>query len=192
MRVKKLLRNTALTLLLASGVAWAGGVVAGLGLSPAVAQNTGEGLTIFGGVDAEYRLGYSIDNNKRRDIRARYYLRVTGRKLPRPVTELEITYPPAFEENGGHLNNVTIEVRAGDGRGGAVIEADEISLDTQNNTIEIYLKDPIPANTSFVIVMANVRNPNRFGVHYFNLQAMFQGDVLRQFVGIWPMDIAVE
>lgn len=175
---------------------------------PAMAQlnRTCQGFTLFGGVDSEYRLAYCIDNNERRDTRARYYLRVAGRVVTRDVIELEIAYPEAFEEAGGHFDNATIEIREGTGRGGAVIPAEtfiEANLDeadsaeiggiqTDSNVLTIILEQPIPANSSFVVVISDVRNPNRFGIHNFSLDLMYQGDAFAQFVGIWALDVAAE
>jgi len=38
-------------------------------------------------------------------------------------------------------------------------------------------------------VFSNVRNPNRYGYHYFNLRMMYQGDVIEQYVGTWPLEL---
>ncbi len=183
MTLKDWLQRGILGLCVASGVA--------IAVPSAIAQTT-EGLTIFGGIDAQYRLGYSIDNNQRRSSRARYYLRVAGRKIPRDVLELQITYPEAFEENGGHLNNVRVELREGQGRGGSTIPVDEIIVDTEARVIEIYPSEAIPANSNFVVVLHDVRNPNRYGNHFFVLDALFQGGPVRDFVGIWPLEVAAE
>lgn len=157
----------------------------------AIAQTT-DGLTIFGGIDSQYRLGYYIDNNERRSNDARYYLRVAGRKIPREVLELQITYPEEFEEEGGYFSKARIELREGTGRGGATIEVDEVIVDEENNIFEIYLTEPLGPNQNFVIVLHDVRNPNRYGNHYFYLDALYQGGPLREFVGIWPLEVAAE
>jgi len=183
MKIKNWLRQGILGLFAASGLAIAG--------TTAIAQTT-DGLTIFGGLESEFRLGYSIDNNERRSTRARYYLRVSGRKIPREVLELQITYPEEFEEEGGYFTEASIEVRDGTGRGGATIEMDEIVMNTEENLIELYPAEPIPPNSSFVIVISDVRNPNRYGNHFFVLDVLYQGGVLREFVGIWPLEVAAE
>jgi hypothetical protein len=159
--------------------------------SSAISQ-TSEGLTIFGGVDSQYRLGYSIDNNERRSNKARYYLRVSGRKVPREILELQITYPEEFEDEGGHFNNVRVELREGNGRGGATIPVDEVIVNTDAKVIEIYPTDPLPANESLVVVLHEVRNPNRYGNHYFLLDALFQGGPIREFIGVWPLEVSAE
>jgi hypothetical protein len=172
-----------LGLFAASGLAIAG--------SSAIAQTT-DGFTIFGGVDSQYRLGYYIDHNERRSNDARYYLRVSGRKIPREVLELQITYPQEFEDEGGYFDNARIELREGTGRGGATIEVDEIIIDEEANILEIYPTEPLEPNSSFVVVLHDVRNPNRYGNHYFVLDALYQGGPLREFVGIWPLEVSAE
>lgn len=180
MRMKSFLRRGVLGLLAASGLAIAGGT--------AIAQTT-DGLTIFGGVDSEYRLSYFIDNNERRSNDARYYLRVAGRKLlQRDILEIQVSYPEKFEENGGYFTEAEIELRDGDGRGGENIAIDEIVMNADANVIEIYPSEPIPANSSFVIVASDVRNPNRYGNHFFNLDVLYQGGVIREYVGTWPLE----
>lgn len=175
-----------------SGVMLASGAIAPV-TQPALAQRctTTAGFNLFGGVDSEIRLGYAIDNNERRSTRARYFLKVTPAVLSeREVLELEIIYPQAFEDNSGHFDNAEIEVREGTGRGGEVIPTSEIIVDTEDNTIEIYFEDAIPESTSFMVVIDKVRNPNRFGVHYFHLDALYQGDSIRTQIGTWPLDVA--
>lgn len=184
MNVKHWLRRSALGILAISGLAIAG--------STAIAQTTTEGLTIFGGVDSEFRLSYQIDNNKRRSTRARYYLWVAGRKIPREVLELQISYPEEFEENGGYFTNASIELRDGTGRRGTSIPIEEFVVNSEENIIEIYPEEPIPPNSSFTIVLSDVRNPNRYGNHFFVLDVMYQGGVLRQLVGIWPIEAAAQ
>ncbi|MEM6519124.1 MAG: DUF2808 domain-containing protein [Cyanobacteria bacterium P01_D01_bin.71] len=183
MSPKRWLNRGLLGLFAASGLAIAG--------SSAIAQTT-EGFTIFGGVDSQYRLGYFIDNNERRSNDARYYLRVAGRKIPREMLELQISYPEEFEEEKGHFRDMRIELREGTGRGGATIAVDEIIVDPEANIFEIYPEEPLQPNESFVVVLHDVRNPNRYGNHYFYLDALYQGGPLRELVGIWPLEVAAE
>lgn len=157
-----------------------------------LAQETTGGITILGGIEPEYRLAYSIDRNEPYSEDARYYLRVPGNKLPREVVELEITYPAKFEEMQGEINPNQIEVRTGTYRGDAALPIEDIVWDQANQRIEIFPVEPIPANTSLVIVLSDVHNPRRYGIHYFNLKLMYQGDVLRQYVGTWPLEVAAE
>ncbi|HIK43899.1 MAG TPA: DUF2808 domain-containing protein [Leptolyngbyaceae cyanobacterium M65_K2018_010] len=168
------------------------GLSSGLMPRPAAAQaDSGGGLTIFGGVPAEYRLRYYTDFNTVRSTRARYYLEVARTKVPRDVVILDVEFPESFTENGGRLNLDAIELRQGDWRGRDRIAIQSINLFEEENRIEIIPAEPIPANTSFVVVMSNIRNPDRYGYHYFNLRMMYQGDVIDQYVGTWPMELGL-
>lgn len=181
MTIQHWLRRSVLGILAVSGLAIAG--------TTAIAQTT-PGLTIFGGVDSEFRLGYQIDDNKPRNTRTRYYLWVSGRKMPREVLELQISYPEAFEEDGGYFTNASVELREGTNRRGTNIPVDEIVINDVDNVIEIYPEEPIPANSSLTVVISRVRTPNRYGNHYFSLDVLYQGGVVPDFVGIWPLEVA--
>ncbi len=192
MGLRTQVRRAVLGVAALSGVMLSSGAIAPV-TQPALAQRctTTAGFVLFGGVDSEIRLGYSIDNNERRNSRARYFLNVAaGAVSPREIIELEIIYPQAFEDNRGHFDNAEIEVREGTGRGGDVIPASEIIVDSESNTIQIYFEDAIPENTNFIVVIDKVRNPNRYGIHYFHLDALYQGDSVRSPVGTWPLDVA--
>ncbi|WOD39197.1 DUF2808 domain-containing protein [Nodosilinea sp. E11] len=169
-------------------------VAAAVGLSTALPlpSQAQTGLTIFGGVETEYRLGYLIDFNYPFSTNARYYLNIMRTKLPRDVISLEIDYPDTFTEIGGRFDPNAIELRSGDWRGRDVIPVKAIDWIEAENRIEIIPEAPIPANTNLVVVMSNVRNPRRYGYHYFNLRMMFQGDVVNQYAGTWPMEIAAD
>ncbi len=167
-------------------------VAAAVGLSTALPSpsQAQSGLTIFGGVDAEYRLNYFIDANIPHSTNARYYLNIMRTKLPRDVISLEIDYPETFTEIGGRFTADAIELRDGTWRGGAAIPVKAIDWIEGENRIEIIPEQPIPANTNLVVVFSDVRNPRRYGYHYFNLRMMYQGDVVNRYVGTWPMEIA--
>ncbi|HSM84433.1 MAG TPA: DUF2808 domain-containing protein [Nodosilinea sp.] len=169
-------------------------VAATVGLSTALPQPTQaqNGLTIFGGIEPEYRLGYTIDFNFPRSTNARYYLNIDANKLPREVISMEIDYPGAFSEFGGRFDPNAIELRTGTWRGRDVIATKAIDWIPEEGRIEIIPAEPIPANTDLVVVMSNVRNPRNYGYHYFNLRMMYQGDVIDQYTGTWPMEIASE
>lgn len=174
--------------LAALGLAAAAATVA---LSTALPQPTqAQGLTIFGGVEAEYRLRYMIDFNYPFSTNSRYYLNIMRTKLPRDVISLEIDYPDTFTEVGGRFDADAIELRSGTWRGGEAIPVKAIDWIQDENRIEIIPEQPIPANTDLVVVLSNVRNPRRYGYHYFNLRMMYQGDVVNQYTGTWPMEIA--
>lgn len=165
-----------------------------VGLSTAMAQPTQaqSGLTIFGGVEPEFRLGYLIDFNYPHSSDSRYYLNIVRTKLPREVISLEIDYPDTFTEIGGRINPDEIELRSGDYRGRDVIPLKVADVIEDENRIELIPEEPIPANTNLVVVLSDVRNPRRYGYHYFNLRMMYQGDVIDQYAGTWPMEIAAD
>jgi Protein of unknown function (DUF2808) len=163
--------------------------VLSVAVDPSWAQTTG-GFNVLGGVEAEYRLSSIIQNNERRDPRARYLLEVRSDKVSQAVSQLRITYPDAFTDYRGRFNVDTIEVRRGlDGRGTS-IPVDEVVWTEESNTLDIYLQEDIPADTSFTIVLNNVRNPNRSLMQRFNLEAFYRGDVLPTYIGTWELLVA--
>lgn len=178
---------------LLSGLALSGVAIAttltAMPVQPGVAQ-TNQGLTLFGGVDSEFRLPYTLRNNQPRSTRARYYLRVPSTRMERAASHLRITYPEAFTNRSGAFDTDKIEVRRGRGTGGSVIPVEEVVWTPESSQIDIYLAEDIPADTSYVIAMAGVRNPNRFGMHRFNLQAESRGDVLPRYMGTWELLVA--
>ncbi|MGB3296123.1 MAG: DUF2808 domain-containing protein, partial [Phormidesmis sp.] len=138
---------------LLSGVFLSGAAIAttltAMPIQPGNAQ-TNQGLTIFGGVDSEYRLPYTLRNNQPRSTRAAYYLRVPGDRVARAASSLRITYPEAFTNRSGAFDTDQIEVRRGRGTGGREIPVEEVVWTPESNQIEIYLAEDIPADTSFV------------------------------------------
>lgn len=178
---------------LLSGLALSGAAIATtlsvLPAQPGVAQ-TNQGLTLFGGVDSEYRLPYTLRNNQPRSPRAHYFLRVPGTRMEAAASKLRISYPEAFTNRRGSFDTDKIEVRRGRGTGGREIEVEEVVWVPESSQIEIYLAEEIPADTSFVVAMSGIRNPNRFGMHRFNLQVEARGDVLPRYVGTWELLVA--
>lgn len=160
-------------------------------IQPGIAQ-TNQGLTLFGGVDSEYRLPYTLRNNQPRSTRAVYYLRVPGTRMDRAASSLRITYPEAFTNRNGTFDTDQIKVRRGRGTGGSEIPVNEVTWDPASSQINIFLTEDIPADTSFVVEMDGIRNPNRFGMHRFNLQAESRGDVLPRYLGTWELLVAEE
>ncbi|MEO1620766.1 MAG: DUF2808 domain-containing protein [Cyanobacteria bacterium J06632_3] len=178
---------------LLSGLALSGAAIATtlstLPVPPSLAQ-TNPGFNIFGGVDSEYRLPYTLRNNSPRNTRATYYLRVPGTRIDSAVSKLSITYPEAFTNRRGAFDTDRIEVRRGRGSGGREIEVDEVVWIPEASQLEIYMAEEIPADTSFVIAMKGIRNPNRFGMHRFNLRTEARGDVLPRYIGTWELMVA--
>ena len=178
---------------LLSGLALSGAAIATtlsiLPAQPSVAQ-TNQGLTLFGGVDSEYRLPYTLRNNQPRSRRAHYFLRVPGTRMEAAASKLRISYPEAFTSRRGSFDTDQIEVRRGRGTGGREIAVEDIVWIPESSQIEIYLEEEFPADTSFVVAMSGIRNPNRFGMHRFNLQAEARGDVLPRYIGTWELLVA--
>ena len=171
-----------------SGVAIAT-TLSALPIQPSVAQ-TNQGITLFGGVDSEYRLPYTLRNNQPRSTRANYFLRVPGDRMERAASTLKITYPEAFTARNGSFDTDQIQVRRGRGAGGSEIPVQEVTWDAESSQINIVLAEDIPADTSFVVTMNGVHNPTRFGMHRFNLQAEGRGDVLPRYLGTWELLVA--
>ncbi|MGC1306980.1 MAG: DUF2808 domain-containing protein [Phormidesmis sp.] len=171
-----------------SGVAFATTLTA-LPVQPGIAQ-TNQGITLFGGVDSEYRLPYTLRNNQPRSTNAAYYLRVPGSRMARAASSLRITYPEAFTDRSGSFDTDQIQVSRGRGSGGREIPVEEVVWSPESGQIDIYLGEDIPAETSFVVTMTGIRNPNRFGMHRFNLQAESRGDVLPRYLGTWELLVA--
>lgn len=151
---------------------------------------TNQGLTIFGGVDSEYRLPYTLRNNSPRNIRAAYFLRVPGTRVEAAVSSLRITYPNTFTERNGEFDTDNIKVIRGRGSRGREIPVDEVVWNEENGQIDIYMSEDIPADTSFVIAMTGIRNPDRFGMQRFNLQTESRGDVRARYIGTWELLVA--
>ncbi len=156
---------------------------------PGLAQ-TNQGMTIFGGVGSEYRLPYTLNNNQPRSRRAEYYLRVPGNRMASAAAHLRISYPDTFTERRGAFNTDQIKVRRGRGRGDREIPIQEVVWSPESGQIDIYLAEDIPADTSFVIAMTGIRNPDRFQMARFNLQAELRGNVLPSYLGTWELLVA--
>ena len=171
-----------------SGVAVAT-TLAAMPIQPGIAQ-TNQGLTLFGGVPSEYRLPYTLRYNQPRSTRAVYYLRVPGTRMDRAASSFRITYPEAFTIRNGTFDTKQIKVRRGGGTGGAEIPVQEVTWDPASSQINITLAEDIPAETTFLIEMNGIRNPDRFGMQRFNLQAEARGDVLPRYLGTWELLVA--
>jgi hypothetical protein len=147
------------------------------------AQGGTPGLTIFSGVERDNQLGYKLDYDGRLGVRDRYRLRIPARKLEFAISKLAISYPETYR---GTFDPDSVRVEVAGDR----IELDDVVWDQENRVIEIYPKEPIPADTRVEIVMSNVRNPTRIGTHYFNASVQSPGDVpLLRYVGTWILSI---
>ena len=173
---------------------------------PTLAQgsyNT-DGMTIFGGVDSDYRLSYNLLNNTRRNTRAHYELEVGGDKIQAAASTLIVTIPESFSRYRGRINLDEISVRYGriDSEG-SPIAVDEVRWDDRVfsgandlsddlDKIEIFLAEDIPADRSFTIEFGKVRNPNRSLMLRTNLQVVERGQELANYIGTWEMLVAYE
>ncbi|MEM7771332.1 MAG: DUF2808 domain-containing protein [Cyanobacteria bacterium P01_E01_bin.6] len=137
------------------------------------------GLTIFGGVDRENELGFRLQNNGILSRRDRYYLRIPAEKLELASDLFVVSYPDTYDAD---FDADDIEIRIS----GDSIPLDEVNWDEENNFVEIYPTEPVPARSRVEIVFSNVNNPRRTGTHYFNALVRAPGDVLPpQYVGTW-------
>jgi len=165
--------------------------LAALPTLPSTAQ-TREGVTIFGGVDPEFRLPYRLFNNTRRNRRAHYFLRVPSSRVDRALSDLRIVYPDTFSEYNGQFDVDKIKVYRGRNDRGEEIPIDEVVWTPEANQLDIYLLEQIPADTYFTVTMRNVRNPDRTLQIPFNLYAPSPGAPLNQLVGIWNLTLGYE
>ncbi|MEM6353784.1 MAG: DUF2808 domain-containing protein [Cyanobacteria bacterium P01_D01_bin.14] len=166
---------------------------------PALAQSyNSDGLTLFGGVDTDLRLPYNLRNNERRNTRAQYALRVPGNKVQRATQRISIVYPEAFSNHSGRLDLESIEVRRGRGTNGEILAVDDVQeqeIVFQNRPatrLDIYLTEDIPSDTTFTVVLDDVRNPNRALMQRFWLGLQYTGDPVLAYVGAWELLIAYE
>lgn len=137
------------------------------------------GLTIFGGVEREYELGYRLQNNGTLNRFDRYYLRIPAEKLSLASDLFVVSYP---DEYRGEIDVEDIELRIS----GDSVPLDDVVWDDENQLIEIYPTEPVPARSRVELVFSNVRNPRRTGTHYFNAYVRAPGDAIPpQYVGTW-------
>lgn len=141
------------------------------------------GLTIFGGVKGDDNLSYRLDFGGRSGSWDRYRLRVPAKKLKLAVSQFAISYPDYFK---GTFDPKNVEVLVK----GKTVALQEVNWNKDNNLIEIFPVDPIPAGGEVEIQLSNVRNPNFGGMFYFNCQLISPGDVpLLRYCGTWVISI---
>jgi len=164
-----------------SGLAIAGFLVTGL---PIITQAQGlPGLTIFGGVKGEDNLNYRLDFGGRPGGWDRYRLRLPAKKMKLAVAQFAISYPDYYK---GTFDTKDVEVIVK----GKSVKLQEVKWNKENNLLEIYPAEPIPAGNNVEIQLANVRNPDNGGMFYFNCQVLTPGDVpLLRYIGTWVITI---
>lgn len=164
-----------------TGLAIAGCLITGL---PALSLAQGlPGLTIFGGVKGEDNLNYRLDFGARPGGWDRYRLRIPAKKMKLAVAQFAISYPDYYK---GVLDPKQVEVVVK----GKTVPLQEVNWSKENNLLEIFPTEPIPAGSSVEIQLSNVKNPSSGGMYYFNCQALSPGDVpLLRYLGTWVISI---
>lgn len=165
-----------------SGLAIAGCLVGGLPIV-SQAQSGLPGLTLFGGPRGEENLNYRLDFGGRANGWDRYRLRIPSKKMKLAVAQFAISYPDYYKGTFDE-NNVEVQVQ------GKTVKLKEVNWNKDNNLIEIFPEEPVPANSKVEIWLENVRNPSSGGMFYFNLQVQSPGDLpLYRYLGTWVIQI---
>lgn len=164
------------------GLAIAGCLVAGL---PAITQaQSNPGLTLWGGIQREDNLNYYLDFGGKPGGWDRYRLRIPQKKMKLAVAQFAIAYPSYYK---GEFDPKRVEVLVK----GKSVPLQEVNWNKENNLIEIFPVEPVPAGSSVEIQLENVRNPSPGGMYYFNLQVLSPGDVpLLRYLGTWVISIS--
>jgi hypothetical protein len=158
-------------------------LVGGVALT-AQAQSGLPGLTLFGGPRGEENLNYRLDFGGRANGWDRYRLRVPAKKMKLAVAQFAISYPDYYR---GTFDEKGIEVQVQ----GKSVPLREVKWNQDNNLIEIFPEEPVPANSRVEIWLENVRNPSNGGMFYFNLQVQSPGDLpLYRYLGTWVIQIS--
>ncbi|MGB7439530.1 MAG: DUF2808 domain-containing protein [Coleofasciculaceae cyanobacterium] len=170
---------------LVSSIAITGCFLTGVAASSLAQSNSG--LTIFSGVRRENILGYHLDFGGRPGNWDRYRLRIPAKKMELGVAQFTVTYPDYYD---GKFDTDRIEVRTKKGKKTENIPVSEVNWDKENQLIQIYLEEPIPARQKVELVFSNVKNPRFGGTFYFEARALTPGDVpLPRYLGTWIVSI---
>lgn len=141
------------------------------------------GLTLWGGVKREDNLNFRLDYGGRSGSWDRYRLRIPEKKMQLAVAQFAISYPDYYK---GEFDPKRVEVLVKD----KPVPLQEVNWNKENNMIEIFPVDPIPAGSRVEIQLSNVRNPSFGGMFYFNCQVLSPGDVpLLRYLGTWVISI---
>ncbi|MBF2028846.1 MAG: DUF2808 domain-containing protein [Oscillatoriales cyanobacterium C42_A2020_001] len=157
-----------------------------MGAVPLVSYAQGglPGLTIFGGVKGDDNLNYRLDFGGRANGWDRYRLRVPAKKMKLAVAQFAISYPDYFK---GTFDPKSIDLQVQ----GKSVRIREANWNQENNLIEIFPEEPVPANSKVEIWLENVKNPSTGGMFYFNLQVQSPGDLpLYRYLGTWVIQIS--
>lgn len=155
-----------------------------LGAMPVASWASGQGLTLFGGPERQYRLPFRVDFGARPDIIDRYRFRIPANKMTLAAAQFAISYPPDFNARFDP-NEVEVRVK------GKKVALDEVIWDRENNLIEIYPQEAVPAGNSVELIFSNVRNPSNQGMFYIKATIVSPGDLpLPRYLGIWDVTIS--
>lgn len=157
-----------------------------MGIVPAAtqAQSGLPGFTLFGGPRGEENLNYRLDFGGKVNGWDRYRLRIPAKKMKLAVAQFAISYPDYYK---GTFDEKSVEVQVQ----GKAVPLKEVKWNKDNNLIEIFPTDPIPANSKVEIWLENVKNPSSGGMFYFNLQVQSPGDLpLYRYLGTWVISIS--
>lgn len=140
------------------------------------------GFTLFGGPERGNQLNYRLDSGKS-GMWDRYRLRIPANKLNLAIAQLSIVYPNYYK---GSFDPDQVEIRID----GESVPLDEVVWDQENNFIEIYPTEPIPAGNKLEIILSGVQNPRFGGMYHFNANIRTPGDLpLRRYLGTWLLTI---
>lgn len=152
--------------------------------APVVSLASGQGFTLFGGPDRQFRLPFNVDFGARPDIIDRYRFRIPAKKMSLAAAQFSVSYPSDFD---ARFDPEEIEVRVK----GKKVALDEVIWDQENNLIEIYPLEAVPAGNNVELVFSNVRNPRNQGIFYLKCTIVSPGDLpLPRYIGIWDVTIS--
>jgi len=152
--------------------------------APVVSFASGQGFTIFGGPDRQFRLPFNVDFGARPELIDRYRLKIPAQKMSLAAAQFLISYPSDFD---ARFDPKEIEVRVK----GKKVALEEVIWDQENNLIEIFPQEVVPAGNSVELVLSNVRNPRNQGIFYLKGTIVSPGDLpLPRYIGIWDVTIS--
>lgn len=159
----------------------AGGLVTGL---PTLTQAQSlPGLTIFSGVERQNLLSYRLDWGGQAGAWDRYRLRIPPAKMELGASQFVISYPDYYN---GKFDPKKVEVEVK----GKSVPVKQVNWDKENHRLQIYMQEPVPANSRVEIILDNVKNPPFGGTYYFNAAILSPGDVpLPRVLGTWILTI---
>ncbi len=144
------------------------------------------GITIFGGVGRENALPATLDYDGIPNQFDRYRFRIPQKKLTEAVQQFTISYVESPAKFTGKFDPDEVELRIK----GQPQPLSEVIWDEENQLIEIYPENPIPAGSPQVeIWFSNVKNPG-LGLYRFKCLILTPGDVpLPRYIGTWELSI---